>query len=319
LAIQTLIAAVAGRALRVAWLGWSRQDANAMNTRGVTLESAGVSFFNERWSVLLADGARVECVAYRGDTLCVSSQVGCAVRCPFCASGAAGLARGLTLDELVGQVECVQALGRDLRRVTLSGVGEPLHNHAHALGFLEWCRSRRLQLSVTTSGGPLPRLAEWLHAPHNGLTVSVHAGTEAMRARMVPHGPRLDALFEQLECELPRMTQRRRKKTALAYLLCDGVNDTAEEVAAFAERALPLGLHVHLYAYNEVPTSEYRQASRARYEQVSQQLRAAGLRVRMSSQARVEANGGCGSLVALRPHSRSNDGAHALGTGHERR
>src|SRR4029077_14308370 len=118
-------------------------ESEASNSPALTLIPAGVSTFNQRWLVQLGDGARVECVAYRGDTLCVSTQVGCAVRCPFCASGAHGLARGLTLAEVIGQVEAVRAQGCALQCVTLSGVGEPLHNHAVALGFMEWCRSER--------------------------------------------------------------------------------------------------------------------------------------------------------------------------------
>jgi 23S rRNA (adenine2503-C2)-methyltransferase len=266
----------------------------------VTLLDVGKSTFNQRWLVELRDGARVECVLYRGDTLCVSSQVGCAVGCPFCASGAQGLARPLGLDELVGQVEAVRALGHTLRRVTVSGVGEPLHNHGAVCKFLEVCRAQRVGMSLTTSGGPTARLAEWLHAPHNGLTLSVHAGTEAMRARMVPKGPSLRALFELLELEVPRMTQRRKRKTALAYLVCGGLNDVAEELAGFAELARPLGLPVHLYAYNEVSNSSSRRVSRAAFEAHYQQLIAAGLRVRMSSQARLEDNGGCGRLLATR-------------------
>src|SRR5262245_48063630 len=144
---------------------------------------AGTGAWNERWLVALRDGSRVECVLYRGDTLCVSSQVGCAVGCVFCASGQNGLGRPLTLAELVGQVAAVRGLGRLVRRVTLSGVGEPLHNAQPAAAFLDYCRSERLPLSLTTSGGPLPRLREWLHAPHNGLTLSVHAGSESVRAR----------------------------------------------------------------------------------------------------------------------------------------
>lgn len=277
----------------------------------VTLVHAGSSTFNERFRVCLHDGSEVECVAYRGDTLCVSSQVGCAVACPFCASGARGLARPLALEELVGQVEAVRALGFALQRVTVSGVGEPLHN-PHALAeFLEYCRRERLGMSLTTSGGPLARLGEWLSLPHNGLTISIHAGSEAMRARMVPNGPPLDVLFELLQREVPRLTRRRRKKTALAYLACAGVNDGDEELAAFAERARPLGLFVHLYAYNELPNGAFRSLSRARYEAIHQQLTAAGLHVRMSSQARVEENGGCGRLVAL-PRARSERQAALL-------
>ena len=266
----------------------------------VTLHEVGKSTFNQRWLVELRDGARVECVLYRGHTLCVSSQVGCAVSCPFCASGAHGLARPLKLEELIGQVEAVRSLGHALRRVTVSGVGEPLHNHAAVQAFHAHCRSERLGMSLTTSGGPTARLAEWLHAPHNGLTLSVHAGSEVMRARMVPKGPNLQALFELLEREVPRMTRRRKRKTALAYLVCGGINDQPDELAQFAERVRPLGLPVHLYAYNEVSNSVWKRVEREAYEAHYRQLTAAGLLVRMSSQARLEDNGGCGRLLATR-------------------
>ncbi|HKU41951.1 MAG TPA: radical SAM protein, partial [Polyangiales bacterium] len=243
-------------------------------------------------------------VLYRGDTLCVSSQVGCAVGCVFCASGQNGLGRALALRELIGQVEAVRSLGRELTRVTLSGVGEPLHNAGAAAAFLDYCRSQRLGLSLTTSGGPLPRLREWLRAPHNGLTLSVHAGSEPVRARLMPHAPPLGAVFETLREELPQLTQRRRKKTALAYLLIAGENDADEELQAFCQRARPLGLRVHLYDYNRLPDGRYAGVDRARYEQVYMQLSAAGLRVSMSSQARLEANGGCGTLRAARVERR---------------
>jgi 23S rRNA (adenine2503-C2)-methyltransferase len=77
-----------------------------------------------------------------------------------------------------------------------------------------------------------------------------------------------------------------------------GENDDAAEVDAFLARARPLGLSVHLYALNPVPGSPYRAVSRERYEALYAQMKAAGLRVRMSSKARIEANGGCGTLVA---------------------
>jgi 23S rRNA (adenine2503-C2)-methyltransferase len=274
-------------------------------------EHVGVQ--NRRFVVGLADGARVEAVHYRGDTLCVSSQVGCAVACPFCASGAHGLARPLTEGELRGQVEAVEGrVGSRLRRITLSGVGEPLHNARHVEPFVAWCRSRQLPPSVTTSGGPLPRLARWLHdLPHNGLTLSCHAGTEAVRARTVPKGPALDPLFALLTEELPRLSRGRRRRVGLAYLVVDGLNDADAEIDAFRDRATPLGLDVHLYAYNPVPTSDHRPVSRARYEAIYERMRATGLRVRMSSRARVEANGGCGTLVALKPKARRSPSSRA--------
>lgn len=256
---------------------------------------------NRRFAMRLHDGAEIESVLYRGATLCVSCQVGCAVRCPFCASGARGLGRPLGLAEMIGQVERVEARGVALARVTVSGVGEPLHNATEVERFVSWCRERATPASVTTSGGPVSRLARWLRElPHHGLTISVHAGSEAARARLVPHGPPLDALFGEIAGALPHLSRKRRKKTALAYLLLEGENDSDAELDAFVARAAPLGLFVHLYAHNAVPTSAMRGPDRASYERAYARLVAAGLTVRMSSRARLEPNGGCGTLVALR-------------------
>jgi 23S rRNA (adenine2503-C2)-methyltransferase len=258
------------------------------------------SNFNTRFRVELSDGAAVEAVHYRGDTLCVSSQVGCAVRCPFCASGAQGLSRPLSLAELCGQVEAVRAHGLSVDKVTVSGVGEPLHNARNVLAFIEACRAQNIAPSLTTSGGPIAQLSAFLHAPHNGLTLSIHAGSEPMRARMVPAAPSLADIFACLARELPTLSRSRRKKVALAYLLLAAQNDSDPELDAFAERAVPLGLAVHLYAYNPVPTSCERPVTRERYEAVYGRLRGYGLVVRMSSQARLEANGGCGTLLAIK-------------------
>ncbi len=252
---------------------------------------------NRRFAVHLVDGSTVEAVLYRGDSLCVSSQVGCAVGCPFCASGAEGLTRPLSFEELVGQLDGVTALGHRVSRVTISGVGEPLHARA-TLPFVEHCRRRRIKPSLTTSGGPLDRLREAIHAPHNGLTISVHAGTEATRAVAVPRGPALGPLFEVLGEEIPRLSRSRHRKVALAFLMIADLNDADAELDAFADRAAPLGLWTHLYDYNPVPTSAHRGVSRDRYEAAYRRLTDRGLRVRMSCKARVEPNGGCGTLVA---------------------
>lgn len=259
---------------------------------------------NQRYIAVMDDGSEVEAVVYRDDTLCISSQVGCAVACPFCASGARGLGRALSLEELQFQLEAVEDEGHRIERVTLSGVGEPLHNHHASSAFLEWGRNRaaRVAVSLTTSGGPIARLRDWLHAPHNGLTISVHAGLEETRKVVVPGGPTLEALFACLADEQITMTRKRRKKTALAYLMVAGLNDRDDELDAFSARvlALPYPPAIHLYDLNPVPTSTLRGVQRPRYEAAYARLRERGNTVRMSSAARLEANGGCGTLVALR-------------------
>ena len=261
---------------------------------------------NVRYVSRLADGAEVEAVVYRGDTACLSTQVGCGVRCPFCASGANGLSRSLNADEMMTVLALLETQGHAIARVTLSGSGEPLHANDASIEVVRQCHARRTPASITTSGGPLARLSHWLAPdapPHNGITISVHAGTEETRSRMVPGGPPLEGLFALLAERVPTLPRKRRKKIALAYLAIDGANDGNAELDAFADRAAPIGVAVHLYAHNAVPTSEHRGVPRERYEAIYGRLKDRGLTVRMSSQARLEANGGCGTLIALRTTS----------------
>jgi 23S rRNA (adenine2503-C2)-methyltransferase len=255
---------------------------------------------NVRYVMRLDDGAEVEAVVYRGDTACLSTQVGCGVRCPFCASGANGLSRSLSADEMMDVLALLEAQSHAIARVTLSGSGEPMHASEACAEVVRRCHARRTPASITTSGGA--KLGAWLAddaPPHNGITISVHAGTEAVRRHMVPGGPPLEGLFALLAERVPKLPRKRRKKIALAYLVIEGANDSDDELDAFAARASSIGTAVHLYAHNAVPTSTLRGVGRQRYEAIYARLVASGLVVRMSSQARLEANGGCGTLVAL--------------------
>lgn len=272
------------------------------NGEGPALEIVDerVGTYNRKYAIKLNDESQVEAVLYRGDSLCISSQVGCAVGCPFCASGANGLGRNLSLAELHAQVAAVRARGAHVERVTLSGVGEPLHNHQVCGQFIRESHESGTPVSLTSSGGPLSRLRDAFEWPHRGLSLSIHAGTEEARAKAVPRGPALGPLFETLRELLPLASARRRRRLALAYLLLEGINAHDSEIDAFIERALPLGVKIHLYSYNPVPTSEQSRATEARYQEVFHRMCVAGLEVRRSSQARVEANGGCGTLVAIR-------------------
>ncbi len=254
---------------------------------------------NQRYVLELSDGARVETVVYRGDSLCVSAQVGCSVGCPFCASGANGLARNLTCDELIGQVTAVRARHPTLARVTISGVGEPLHNLAAVAPFITWGQTEDLPVSLTTSGGPLRRLHECLAMPHRGLTISVHAGHEDTRARLVPKGPTLAALFDALDQVVAQSSRARRRKLALAYLLLEGINDSDEEVDAFLDRARPLDVKIQLYAHNAIPGDTQHRTEARRYRAVYERMRDVGVDIRRSSRARIQVNGGCGTLLAF--------------------
>ncbi len=140
----------------------------------------------------LSDGFAIETVLIRrrdGYTACVSSQVGCAFACRFCASGQAGLMRNLSAAEIVEQV--VQ-LGRGVNRIVFMGIGEPLNNYDHVLAAIRILRDRRgldfptTGITISTIGIPkaLVRLREE-HLAIN-LTISLHATTQEVRDRLIP-------------------------------------------------------------------------------------------------------------------------------------
>ncbi|PLX93501.1 MAG: hypothetical protein C0621_07410 [Desulfuromonas sp.] len=253
---------------------------------------------NQRFLVPLPDGLSIEAVYYGSGTLCLSSQAGCALRCPFCASGHLGLRRNLTVDELWQQVEMAQKMGLDLKRLTLSGIGEPLHNAETVMTFLKECRNKALPLSLTTTGYDLSRLEEFLTLPHNGLMLSLHAGTTMAHRRLIPHGPDFNQLWNLLEQNLPRLSRRQRRKIGVNYLLLKGRNDSLTEVDALITRLRPFpDLTLHLLRHNPVPESAYASSDETVLQRLYDHLCQAGVQVRRPNRWRNQSDGGCGTLV----------------------
>lgn len=254
---------------------------------------------NQLFAVPLADGLAVETVYYPTGTLCLSTQVGCALGCPFCASGARGLARNLTAEELWLQVAAARARGWRPGRVTLSGIGEPLHNLAAVTAFLAAAQAEGLAVSVTTTGQPLAALERLLALPHNGVMLSLHAGTAATHTRLVPRGPAFEEVWAALAVAWPRLSRARRRKLGINYLLLAGVNDGDEEVSALAARLVfHPELTVHLLTPNPVPGSPFQAPPAERVQELWSLLRARGIHARRANPWRRQPRGGCGTLVA---------------------
>lgn len=254
---------------------------------------------NRRFLVPLNDGLQVEAVYYGSGTLCLSSQAGCVVGCPFCASGAKGLLRNLTLDELGLQLAFAQGMEIHPRSLTLSGIGEPLHNSSVTREFLLSSQARGLPVSLTTIGAPLQKLEEFLLLPHNGLMLSLHAGMASTHKRLIPRGPEFTDLFSLLESVWPRLSRRRRRKIGINYLLLQGENDSQEELAALQARLQSFPeLTLHLLSCNSVSGSAYTSPPAYLQEYWYQTLLDAGLHVRRPNRWRQQSLGGCGTLVA---------------------
>ena len=245
------------------------------------------------------DGYRIESVFYKGERLCVSSQVGCPVRCLFCASGKKGLKRDLTAEEIFKQYELLKG-ELPVKGVAVAGIGEPSANADEVVKAVEMFKKEGLKVTVSTTGYPLEGFKKLLRAPHDGLTISVHAVSEEKRRQIFGVSVPLEEIFSELERYFSQVSSSRRKKFQIGYLLIKGVNDSEEELRALGELARKYRMTVMLMAYNPVPGVELEGLTDEEYEQAFLKLREMGVRVTLSNRFRRDPLGGCGTLTIAR-------------------
>jgi 23S rRNA (adenine2503-C2)-methyltransferase len=276
-----------------------------VETRATSRGTARKSLFTS------ADGHPVEAVlmlvAGRA-TVCVSTQVGCAVGCAFCASGRLGLRRDLTAEEIVDQVlhfaRVLRAEGdRRVTNVVFMGMGEPFHNYEETLracrllndaaGFGLAARS----ISVSTVG-VVPGIDRFAAEPLQlNLAVSLHAATDDLRDRLVPLNRTypLDELFAACE----RYVERTRRKLLFEYVVLRGVNDTPAQAAALAQRLRRPLYHLNLIAYNETG-GEFSRPAAGEIESLQTRLDRAGVSVTVRHSPGGDIEAACGQLALRR-------------------
>ena len=256
------------------------------------------SELNKLFLFELEDGFTVEAVFYRGDTLCVSTQVGCPIRCDFCASGKNGLIRNLSAEEIYNQYALLR--GRlPIKRIAVAGIGEPLANWKNVKEAFLRFKDDQLKVSFYTTGFPTKHLEELLQLPHSGVTISIHSLKEEVRKVLMPHAGSLRELLDTLRKVLPKLSKKKRNKISLAYLLIKGVNDSEEELKELSRIAKELGVNLTLLYYNQV-NEKYKPVSPEEYEKAFLLLRESGVRTTLSTRFRKDKLGGCGTLVVNR-------------------
>jgi len=257
----------------------------------------------------LDDGELVECVSMRTAkrlTMCVSSQVGCALKCSFCATGLMGLRRNLTAAEIVVQVVAMgeQDGWRDERfNIVFMGMGEPLVNYDAVLGSIRVLRdphglnlgARRITVSTSGVVPQIERLAQ--EGVPVGLALSLHATTDALRDELVPINRRWP-LAEVLRAarDYGRTTGRR---VTLEYTLIAGVNDSDNDADRLAAIARGLPSKINLIPYNPVPGLPYHRPAPEQVERFAERLypRAPAVTVRNTMGGEIWA--ACGQLGGL--------------------
>src|SRR5260221_4733747 len=266
-----------------------------------------------KFVLALTDGSRVECVSMRTPrrlTLCLSSQVGCALRCSFCATGLMGLKRNLRPEEIVAQVVTMGDFHgwRDDRfNLVFMGMGEPLANYRSMMDAIRILHeplglnlgARRI--TVSTSGlVPQIRMLAEEHLPL-GLAVSLHATTDELRDRLVPVNRRwpIEELLSAAR-DYGRITGRR---VTLEYTLLAGVNDGPDDADRLGAIARDLPSKINLIPYNPVPGLPWRRPVPAAVEAFAHRLypRAPAVTVRQTLGGEIWA--ACGQLGGLSPEA----------------
>ncbi len=252
----------------------------------------------------LPDGNVIESVLMRykhGNSVCISSQVGCRMGCRFCASTLDGLARNLRPSEMLEQV---YRIGRDtgerVSNVVVMGSGEPLDNYDNLLRFIRLLTDERglniSQRNITVSTcGLVPQMLKLAEEDLQiTLALSLHASSDATRRQLMPVAKRYP-LSEVLDACHTYFAKTGRRMT-FEYSLVRGVNDSMEEAGALARLLKDQHGHVNLIPVNPIKERDFVQSERKTVEAFKNQLEKSGINVTIRREMGRDIHGACGQL-----------------------
>ncbi len=266
-----------------------------------------------KWALRLADGQLVETVFIpereRG-TLCVSSQVGCALDCAFCSTAQQGFNRNLEAHEIIGQLwHAVRTLGaqqisgeRVVTNVVMMGMGEPLLNFDNVVAAMRLMlddnayglSKRRVTLSTS---GVVPGLEKLIDHVDVALALSLHAPNNALRDELVPINKKypIEVLMPAVERYLEKSLAAR--SVTIEYVMLDGVNDSDAQARELARLLKGLDAKVNLIPFNPFPKTRFSCSSDTRIERFGEILQQAGFTVITRRTRGDDIDAACGQLV----------------------
>ena len=252
----------------------------------------------------LADGNCVETVLMRyhyGNTVCISTEVGCRMGCAFCASTIGGLVRRLEPSEMLDEVLFTQVdSGLPISHIVLMGIGEPLDNFDNVMRFLELVNSpegmnismRHISLSTC---GLVPKIDELAKRKLQlTLSVSLHAPNDAIRDTIMPVNRAYPS--EALLDACRRYYQATSRRISFEYAMIDGVNDSVENAKELIRRLKGLPAHFNLIPLNHVEESPLKPSSRAAVAAFQKTLEDAGIPATVRRTLGGDIDASCGQL-----------------------
>ena len=252
----------------------------------------------------LADGHAIETVLMRhsyGNSICVTSQVGCNMGCTFCASGLAKKVRNLTLAEMLLQIQGVIDLSQlKPTHVVIMGIGEPFDNYETVMDFIDTINHPhgyaigKRHITVSTSG-LAPQIEAFAEREKQvNLAISLHAPTDALRSSLMPINRKysLKRLMQSVDTYLS-LTSRR---ITFEYIMIKDVNDRDEDAEALIELVRGRRAYVNLIPYNPVSEFAYETSSKAQLKRFYDRLMQAGIQATTRKEKGDQVNAACGQL-----------------------
>ena len=260
----------------------------------------------EKLLLELNDGQRIECVLLRDGerrTVCISSQVGCAMGCVFCASGIDGVVRNLTTGEIIEQLLRLQLLlpaEERLSHIVVMGMGEPLANLDRLLPALATAQDpdglgiSQRRITVSTVGLPagIDRLAD--ENPGYHLAVSLHAADDELRTRLVPVNKAIG--LADVMAAADRYWETSGRRLTFEYVLLGGVNDSPEHAQSLVRLLGGRAALVNIIPYNAVAGLPWREPTQGSRERFLDVLRDAGVNVQVRRRKGARIDAACGQL-----------------------
>jgi 23S rRNA (adenine2503-C2)-methyltransferase len=263
---------------------------------------------SERLLVELSDGQTVESVLLPRDGLCISSQVGCAVRCVFCMTGRDGLVRQLGSAEMVAQVALARTR-RPVKKVVFMGMGEPAHNLDNVLEAIELLGTAggigHKNLVVSTVGDPrvFERLPQGRVKP--ALALSLHTTRPELREQLLPRAPRMTPQ------ELVEAGERYARTTGYPiqyqWTLLEGINDGEDEIEGIVRLLCGKYGVLNMIPFNRVDGLDFRRPSWERAAEIARTLHRRGILTKLRQSAAQDVDGGCGQLRARHGESAKSE------------
>jgi 23S rRNA (adenine2503-C2)-methyltransferase len=255
-------------------------------------------------------GYLIESVIMRTGTgrvsLCVSSQVGCAAACGFCATGQMGIAKNLSAAEILDQVvlagERMQAEGRRIRNIVFMGMGEPFHNESavyEAVATLlapEMFHHTPGRVLISTVGIPDAMVRCARRFPEVNLALSLHSPRQDVRERLIPLAARYP--LDELRAAVAKINHIQHQTVMIEYLMLQGVNDSLEDAGALAAWMNGLDVHVNLIPYNPIESApQLSTTERPQRDAFAAVLRSAGFITTIRYSLGADIAAACGQLV----------------------